>query len=173
MKGNMTDQPINQSTITPLRPDDWPQVWAIYLEGIATGNATFETSAPDWATWDQARRPDCRLAARSADGTLLGWAALSPVSSRAVYAGVAEVSVYVAASARGQGVGRALLSALVEASEAAGVWTLTAGIFPENVVSIHLHHQCGFRILGTAERRGQRHGVWRDVTLMERRSPKI
>lgn len=169
----MTNQQINQSTITPLLAEDWPQVRAIYLAGIATGNATFETSAPDWESWDKARRPDCRLAARSQDGGLLGWAALSPVSSRAVYAGVAEVSVYVAEAARGQGVGLALLSALVTASETAGVWTLTAGIFPENAASIRLHQRCGFRVLGTAERRGQRHGVWRDVVLMERRSAQV
>jgi len=156
-------------TIDAMLPADWEQVRAIYLEGIATNNATFEQHAPEWAAWDKKYLPACRLVARS-DGLVTGWAVLSPYSARAVYAGVAESSVYVAASARGQGHGLLLLDALVSASEAAGFWTLQAGIFPENVASVRLHERCGFRIVGRRARIGQMHGVWRDVLLMERRS---
>lgn len=158
--------------IDALDPEDWKQVRTIYVEGIATGHATFETDAPAWEKWDadHLRRP--RLAAR--DGTLiLGWAALSPVSGRCVYAGVAEVSLYVAASARGRGVGRALLEALVRASEDAGIWTLQAGIFPENAASLAVHRRCGFRDVGRRERLGNLGGTWRDVILLERRSSKV
>jgi phosphinothricin acetyltransferase len=144
-------------------------VRTIYQQGIATGNATFETETPTWEAWDAGHLPTCRLVAGK-DGRIVGWAALSPVSGRCVYAGVAEVSVYVAADARGQGIGKALLSALVEASEQEGIWTLQAGIFPENEASIALHKRCGFRVLGRQERLGQMDGVWRDVLLMERRS---
>jgi L-amino acid N-acyltransferase YncA len=151
---------------------DWESVRAIYEEGIATGNATFETRAPGWDEWDSRHLQACRLVARKAD-EVIGWAALSPVSSRAVYAGVAEVSVYVAASARRSGVGKALLRALVEASEAEGIWTLQAGIFPENRASITLHKSAGFREVGRRERLGQVDGVWRDVVLMERRSEVV
>ncbi len=160
------------ATIDPLRDQDWPAVRAIYAQGIATGNATFETETPGWETWDEAHRPDCRIVARAGD-RIVGWAALSPASGRCVYDGVAEVSVYVAATARGQGIGKALLSALVQASEEAGVWTLQAGIFPENVASIAIHKACGFRKVGVRERLGQRDGAWRDVILMERRSPVV
>jgi L-amino acid N-acyltransferase YncA len=125
--------------------------------------------APEWPEWDAAHRDDCRLVARRT-GQVVGWAALSPVSRRCVYGGVAEVSVYVAESARGQGIGRALLSALIDASEAAGIWTLQAGIFPENEASVRLHKSCGFRVVGRRERIGQLHGVWRDTLLLERRS---
>ncbi len=162
--------PPDPPTILPLHPHDWPAVRAIYLEGIATGNATFETSAPDWDRWDRDHLPTCRLTARLA-GDIVGWAALSPVSGRYVYAGVAEVSVYVAERARGQGVGLALLSALVHASEQAGIWTLQGGIFPENAASLALCRKAGFRIVGTRERLGCLHGRWRDVLLLERRSP--
>jgi L-amino acid N-acyltransferase YncA len=124
---------------------------------------------PAWQEWDRNHLPACRLVARR-QGRVVGWAALAPVSRRQVYAGVAEVSLYVAASARGQGVGKALLQALVQASEEAGIWTLQAGIFPENTASIGLHRACGFRTVGIRERLGQLHGVWRDVVLMERRS---
>ena len=165
---------VDMWTIDALLPDDWDAAAAIYRQGIATGNATFEQEAPAWAVWDRSHLPTPRLAARAAaraeGGALLGWAALSPVSSRCVYAGVAEVSVYVAASARGRGVGRALLAALVAASEAAGIWTLQAGIFPENTASVALHHRCGFRTVGRRERLGEMNGVWRDVLLLERRS---
>ena len=155
-----------------MREKDWPAVRAIYEDGIATGHATFETETPGWEVWDKVHRPDCRIVAR-AGGRIVGWAALSPVSDRYVYDGVAEVSVYVAAAARGHGIGKALLSALVEASEGAGIWTLQAGIFPENVASIAVHKACGFRRVGVRERLGQMDGVWRDVILMERRSPVV
>jgi phosphinothricin acetyltransferase len=158
-----------QCQIFPMAAADWPAVRAIYEEGIATGNATFEKSAPGWDTWDAAHLPHSRLLAHSA-GEVLAWAALSPVSSRCVYAGVAEVSIYVAARARGRGVGLALLSALVEASERENIWTLQAGIFPENAASIELFRKTGFRVLGRRERLGQMDGRWRDVALMERRS---
>lgn len=156
-------------SINALDPADWPVVRAIYKEGIATGQATFETTAPDWELWDAAHRPDCRLVARR-DGQVVGWAALSPVSKRDVYRGVAEVSVYVSAAAHRQGIGRALLLALVDASEAAGIWTLQASIFPENEVSVSLHVACGFRVVGRRERVALHHGVWRDTVLLERRS---
>jgi len=158
--------------IERLSPDDWGAVRGIYVEGIATGNATFETDAPSWDVWDGAHRQDSRLVARRA-GCVVGWAALTRVSGRCVYAGVAEVSVYVAESTRGEGVGRALLESLIAASEAAGVWTLQAGIFPENAASIALHERCGFRVVGRRERLGRLDGRWRDVMLLERRSPRI
>jgi L-amino acid N-acyltransferase YncA len=155
--------------IETMSASDWPAVQTIYEEGIATGEATFETNVPGWEEWDQKHLPDCRLVARR-QGCVVGWAALTPVSKRRVYAGVAEVSLYVGASARGQGIGKALLEALVRASEEAGIWTLQAGIFPENTASIGLHRACGFRTVGIRERLGQLRGVWRDVVLMERRS---
>jgi phosphinothricin acetyltransferase len=153
-----------------MRPEDWPAVRAIYLEGVATGNATFEQTAPEWEKWDAGHLPTARIVARSDAGAVLGWAALSGVSSRCVYAGVAEVSIYVAEHARGRGVGRQLLSRLIADSEAEGIWTLQAGIFPENVASVALHQRAGFRIVGKRERLGQMNGLWRDVVLMERRS---
>jgi phosphinothricin acetyltransferase len=151
---------------------DWAGVRAVYLEGIATGNATFETSAPEWERWDAGHRADCRFVACD-DAGVVGFTALSPVSARQVYAGVAEVSVYVAERARGQGAGARLLDELVRASEAAGVWTLQAGIFPENAASLGLHARFGFRVVGTRERIGRRDGRWRDVVLMERRSTSV
>lgn len=160
---------MSEVVIDAMRPDDWPAVEAIYREGIATGLATFETETPSWERWDAAHRPDCRLVARDGD-RVLGWAALSPVSDRCVYAGVAENSIYIAAAARGQGIGKVLLRALIEASEAAGIWTLQTGIFPENAASLALHQACGFRIVGIRERIGQLHGVWKDVVFLERRS---
>jgi len=158
--------------IEPLTQEHWEAVCEIYLQGIATGNATFETSVPGWKEWDERHLPTCRLVARSAD-KVLGWAALSPVSSRCVYGGVAEVSIYVAQEARGQGVGRRLLAALVEVSEQNGIWTLQAGIFQENAASIQLHQQAGFRIVGVRERLGCLDGKWRDIVLMERRSAVV
>jgi L-amino acid N-acyltransferase YncA len=152
-----------------MLPADWEQVRRIFLEGIATGNATFETQAPDWATWHGAHRAEARLVAREG-GRVVGWAAISPVSSRAAHRGVAEVSVYVGAAARGRGIGRSLLTELVRLSEAAGVWTLQAAIFPENAASIALHRRCGFRKVGVRKRLGRLAGVWRDVALLERRS---
>jgi phosphinothricin acetyltransferase len=152
-----------------MSPSDWEAVRGIYLEGIATGHSTFETEAPDWQTWDKARRKDCRLVTRSG-GQIVGWAALSPVSARPVYAGVAEASVYVAASAQGRGVGKMLMTALIEASERAGVWTLQGSIFPENAASLALVEGCGFRVVGRREKIGCMNGVWRDTILVERRS---
>ena len=151
---------------------DWRAVRAIYLEGIATGNATFETTAPEWSEWDKAHHHFARLVARRED-QVIGWAALSPVSSRSVYVGVAEVSVYVGRSARGSGVGFALLNRLVEESEQNGIWTLQAGILPENQASLALHRRCGFRVVGRREKIGKLHGSWRDVVLMERRSRQV
>lgn len=155
--------------IEAMKPEDWPMARAIYLEGIATGNATFETDAPEWEAWNEKHRPDCRLVARK-DDRVIGWVALSPVSSRQVYAGVAEHSIYVAQAARGQGVGKALLQALIEESERAGIWTLQTAIFPENTASIALHKACGFREVGYRERIGQMNGVWRSTVMLERRS---
>lgn len=155
--------------IDAMQPEDWPEVRAIYEAGIATKNATFETAAPDWEQWDAAHRKDCRLVAR-ANGTVVGWAALTPVSGRCVYAGVAEESVYVSESARGQGVGKKLLTALIEVSEQCGIWMIQTGIFPENEASIQLHRNCGFRVVGYREKIGQMDGVWRDTLLLERRS---
>lgn len=159
-------------SIRSMTPDDWSPVRAIYQAGIDTGHATFQQSAPSWDEWDESHLPHSRLVVEGADG-VLGWAALSPVSSRCVYGGVAEVSVYVAADARGHGFGRMLLESLVAASEEAGLWTLQAGIFPENRASIVLHERCGFRVVGQRERLGKMHGAWRDVVLLERRSSKI
>jgi L-amino acid N-acyltransferase YncA len=161
-----------ETVIDVMQPEDWPAVRAIYFEGIATKNATFETDAPEWEKWDSSHLKACRLVARL-DGQVVGWAALSPVSSRCVYAGVAEESIYISEVARGQGVGKKLLSALVDASERAGIWTLQTGIFPENEISIRLHERCGFRVLGVREKIGQMDGVWRDVVLMERRSQVV
>jgi L-amino acid N-acyltransferase YncA len=148
----------------------WPQVRRIYEEGIATGNATFDTAAPEWAAWDRGHLPGHRLVA-TLGGRVVGWAALSPVSERCCYAGVAEVSVYVTGAAAGRGVGRALLDELVRRAEAAGIWTVQAGVFPENTASLALHRRCGFRTVGVRERLGQLDGRWRDVVLLERRSP--
>jgi L-amino acid N-acyltransferase YncA len=157
--------------IRELRRDDWPAVRAIYEEGISGGEATFETAAPSWELWTAAH-PEPRLVA-DREGSVVGWAAVSPASSRRCYRGVGEVSVYVAESARGSGVGRALLERLVECSEQAGYWTLTAGMFPENEASIRLHKACGFREVGVRERLGESGGVWRDVLLLERRSTLV
>lgn len=155
-----------------MRDDDWTEVRRIYGEGIATGNATFETEIPSWEAWNAAHRRDCRLVVR--DGAnLLGWAALTPVSGRCVYGGVADLSVYIAAAARGRGVGRALLTSLIQESEQQGIWTLQAGIFPENEASLRLHRALGFRDVGRRERIGRMNGAWRDVMLLERRSAVV
>jgi len=155
--------------LQPMTPEDWQAVRSIYLQGITTGNATFQRSAPEWEEWDAAHLEACRIVARSGQ-EVAGWAALGPVSKRPVYAGVAEVSVYVAEAARGQGIGRLLLNRLIAESEAAGIWTLQAGIFPENNASIRVHTSAGFRIVGIRTRLGCMKGRWRDVVLMERRS---
>ena len=156
-------------TIDALRMGDWPQVRAIYLEGLATGQATFQTAAPAWEEWDSGHLPQCRLVARVKE-TVLGWVALSPTSKRTCYAGVAEVSIYIAAAARGRGVGNALMAAAVTASEQAGLWTLVSAVFPENTASLRLHQRHGFREVGRRERIAQLHGVWRDTVMLERRS---
>jgi L-amino acid N-acyltransferase YncA len=158
-------------TVRGLRPDDWPAVRAIYEEGIRSGDATFETETPSWERWDAAH-PELRLVAER-DGSVVGWAALSPASARHCYRGVGEVSVYVAEEARGAGLGRTLLAELVERSEQTGYWTLTAGVFPENEASIRLHQACGFREVGVREWIGEAGGVWRDVVLLERRSTLV
>ena len=152
-----------------MKDEDWDAVASIYQEGIATGNATFETDVPAWEKWDKSHLRDCRLVAK-AEGKVIGWVVLSPVSTRSAYSGVAEVSLYVAGSTRGIGVGKALLNALIDESERIGIWTLQAGIFPENTASIGLAGACGFKEVGRRERIGQMDGIWRDVILMERRS---
>jgi phosphinothricin acetyltransferase len=152
-----------------MQSSHWDEVSAIYITGIATNNATFETEAPVWEKWDSGHIDRCRFVAMDGE-EVMGWAALSPVSMRTVYSGVAEVSVYVAVRAQGRGIGKILLAELVGASERAGVWTLQASIFPENVASIRLHERCGFRVVGRRERIAQLRGEWRDTFLMERRS---
>ena len=159
-------------TFDLMQPADWYQVRTIYEEGIKTGNATFEQQSPEWEVWNKGHLSFARIVAKEGD-KISGWAALSPVSGRCVYAGVAEVSVYVSANARGKGIGRLLLETLVSESELNKVWTLQASIFPENIASIKIHEQCGFRIVGRRERIGQMNGVWRDTLLMERRSNKV
>ena len=155
-----------------LTREDWPAVKAIYEQGIAGGDATFETEAPSWDDWNRSHLEGHRLVALQ-DGEVVGWAALAPVSERCVYGGVTEDSVYVADAAQGRGVGRALLAELIAGAEHEGIWTIQAGIFPENAASIELHRRCGFRVVGVRERLGQHQGVWRDVVLMERRSEAI
>ena len=159
--------------IEPMTAEDWPEVRRVYEQGMASGDATFETKAPDWHRFDTAHRPDCRLVARL-NGRVVGWVALAPYSRRTVYRGVAWESVYVAADVRGRGIGQALLAAVVEASEAAGIWTLMAGVMAENAASLSVHERAGFRRIGVQERVGlDREGHWRDVVLMERRSPTV
>ncbi|MES2006239.1 MAG: N-acetyltransferase family protein [Bacteroidota bacterium] len=155
--------------VTTLLPTHWEAVKKIYEEGIATGNATFQTTAPSWEEWDTAHVSAPRLVAIE-NNTVLGWAAITPVSGRCVYAGVCEISVYVSAATRGKGIGKQLLQSLIEASEKENYWTLQAGIFPENTASIRLHESCGFRIIGKREKIGKMNGVWRDTILLERRS---
>jgi phosphinothricin acetyltransferase len=155
--------------IDQMTASDWDHVCAIYLEGIRSGHATFETSPPSWEKWDEGHHGFARLVLRDGEA-ILGWAALSPVSKRHVYRGVAEVTVYVGESARGQGIGRSLLEALIEQSEKNGIWMLQASIFPENVASVQLHRRCGFREVGRRERIAMLKGVWRDTLLFERRS---
>ena len=157
--------------ITDMTPSHWEDVRRIYLQGIATGNATFETTCPDWNIWNAGHRKDCRLIAMI-DGQVAGWAALSDVSGRYVYSGVAEISIYIDADHRGQKVGDNLMEHLITKAEESGIWTLQAGIFPENVPSIRLHEKHGFRIVGTREKIGKLGRQWRDIILMERRSRK-
>jgi L-amino acid N-acyltransferase YncA len=159
---------VATAIVRPMRDDDWPGVHAIYVEGIATGNATFETEAPTFERWSATHLPEHRLVAVRGED-VVGWAALAPVSDRCVYAGVAENSVYVAEHVRGEHVGRRLLEALIAQADAAEIWTMQTGIFPENVASVQLHLRCGFRVVGRRERLGQLHGRWRDVLMLERR----
>ena len=172
MGGAAGNDAMTALEIVPMTEQHWDAVRAIFAQGIATGNATFETSVPSWQDWDARHLSSCRLVALR-DGEVLGWAALSPVSMRQVYRGVAEVSVYIAEHGRGRQVGTALLEALVAESERNGIWTLQAGIFPENAASIRLHEKLGFRIVGTRERIGCLHGRWCDTVLMERRSKVV
>jgi phosphinothricin acetyltransferase len=158
--------------VDQMKASDWEQVRSIYLEGIRTGHGTFETDAPTWENWDQNHLQVARLVVRDGE-RVLGWAALSPVSRRHVYRGVAELTVYVAEDMRGRGVGRVLLEALIAESERNGIWTLQASIFPENVASVELHRRCGFREVGRRERIGMMNGVWRDTLLFERRSGSV
>jgi len=158
--------------IETMQPNDWPAVRSIYLEGIATGDATFETEAPSWEDWNASHHQFGRLVARETD-RVVGWAGLSPVSRRQVYSGVAEVSVYVTGDSRGKGVGRALLEQLICDSEQNSIWTLQASVFPENAATIGLHRACGFREVGRRERISRLNGVWRDTVLLERRSPRV
>ena len=158
--------------IAPLLPEHWSMVRTIYGQGIATGNATFQSSPPEWTEWNDSHLPHSRLIATNGE-QVAGWAALTPVSGRCVYAGVAEVSVYVGTEYRGQNLGKRLLQALIESSEENGIWTLQAGIFPENIASLRIHEACGFRKVGYRERIGQLQGVWRDTVLLERRSVKV
>ena len=159
--------------VVPLTPVHADQVLAIYRAGIDEGNATFETTAPDWPAFDAAKLPGHRFAALDPDGTVLGWIAAGAVSARPAYAGVVEHSVYVHPDARGRGVAGTLLRALIDSTEAAGIWTVQSGIFPENAASLAVHRRAGFRVLGTRERIGRHHGVWRDVVLVERRSTVV
>jgi L-amino acid N-acyltransferase YncA len=158
--------------IQTMLPTHWPAVKNVYEEGIATGNATFATTVPEWEEWDASYVKTARLVAVE-NNEVLGWAALTPVSGRCVYAGVGEVSVYVAAAARGKGIGKKLLQSLIEESEKNNFWTLQAGIFPENKASVKIHEEGGFRIIGSREKIGEMGGVWRDTLLLERRSTKV
>ena len=158
-------------SVRPMTAADWPHVSRIYKEGIETGEATFETTVPDWERFDKGHLDICRIVACESD-IIAGWAALSRVSQRDVYRGVAEVSVYVAQEFRGKGIGSLLMRALVDESEQAGLWTLQASVFPENSASVRLHESCGFRIVGRRERIARQNGRWRDTFLLERRSPR-
>ena len=162
--------------IRPMLTTDGPTVLALYQAGLEGGNASFETAAPSWEAFDAGRLADHRHVAAGVDGAVLGWVAVTPVSSRPVYAGVVEHSLYVDPAAQGRGVGRTLLAALIRSTEAAGIWTIQSGVFPENEASLALHRSCGFRTVGIRERVG-RHAAqdnrWRDVVFLERRSPVV
>jgi phosphinothricin acetyltransferase len=163
----------NLMIIDALKPEDWEPVKDIYLEGISTGNATFQKEAPTWEAWDQSHLAACRIVARNSDGKVWGWAALTPISGRCVYEGVAEVSVYVKQAMKGQGIGSTILQNIIQLSEEKGIWTLQSGIFPENHGSLKIHLKNGFREVGRRERIGKMDGVWRDVVLLERRSSRV
>ena len=163
---------VGRIAVDAMAAADWPAVAEIYRQGLEAGEASFETEVPVYDAWDRAHLATPRLVARVA-GTVVGWAALSPVSDRCVYGGVAEDSVYVATEAVRRGVGRRLLTELVRRAEAEGIWTIEAGMFPENTASLRLHARCGFRVVGVRERLGKHRGVWRDVLLLERRSTVV
>lgn len=165
---------MKEAWITSMQPEDWEAVRAIYIQGLASGNASFETTAPDWIEWDSRHLKYGRLVARwIPTGQVVGWAALSPYSHRPVYAGVAEVSIYISPDYQGRGLGKQLLLRLIEEAENEGVWTLQAVLFPENTASLALHQACGFRQVGRRERIGKSGGIWRDVLLLERRSARV
>ena len=166
-------EPVSPLALAPMQPAHAAEVLAVYQAGIDEGDATFETTAPAWEKFDAGKLPGHRHVALDADGRVLGWIAASAVSDRCVYAGVVEHSVYVHPDARGRGVATALLRALIASTEAAGIWTIQSGVFPENTASLALHARCGFRVVGTRERVGRHHGIWRDVVLIERRSTLI
>ena len=158
--------------IEKMKDEDWPEIKTIYRQGIATGNATFDSEAPEWEQWNKTHLQDCRLVIKS-EQKIVGWAALSPVSTRCVYKGVTELSLYVRDSFRGRGIGTALLKATIEESQRAGVWTLQSGTFPENAASIAIQKACGFREVGIRKKIGCMNGKWRDVVLLERRSDVV
>lgn len=159
--------------IVDMIPEHWNAVARIYAEGIATGHATFQKDVPSWEEWDGSHLKKCRFVAVNTEGVVMGWAALTPVSGRCVYVGVAEVSVYVSTHFTRHGIGKMLMTKLIESAEASGLWTLQSGIFPENVGSVRLHEMAGFRLIGRRERIGKMDNVWRDTLLMERRSQNI
>ncbi len=161
------------AVVVPLTAEHAEQVLTIYQAGIDEGNATFETGPPSWEAFDAAKLPAHRFAALDESGAVLGWVAASRVSDRCAYAGVVEHSVYVHPAARGRGIASALLKRLIDSTEQAGIWTIQSGIFPENTASLAVHQRAGFRVIGTRERIGRHHGVWRDVVLVERRSPVL
>lgn len=165
--------PTGPVRVVPMTAEHAAAVLDIYQAGLDSGDASFETTAPDWPTWSAGHRRDHRFVALGEDGHVLGWVAVLPVSDRCVYAGVVEHSVYVSPGARGRGVGAALLDALITSTERAGIWTIQSGIFPENTASRALHRRAGFREIGTRHRIGQHHGRWRDVVAVERRSPTV
>ncbi len=169
----MSRLPATRVRTRTMTASDWPHVRDIYEAGIATGNATFETSAPSWEHWNASHLADHRFVAEDERGTIVGWASLTAVSERCAYAGVAENSVYIHPDHRGIGVGRLLMETLIANAEAAGYWTIQTGIFPENTASIALHERCGFRIIGVRERIGQLNNVWRDTLMLERRSATV
>ncbi|MET8353260.1 N-acetyltransferase family protein [Micromonospora sp. NPDC005206] len=160
-------------TVRPLRDADADRVLAIYQAGLDAGNASFETTAPTWAAFNAAKLPEHRFVATDGNDTVIGWIAVAPISGRTVYAGVVEHSVYVDPAAQGRGVARLLLDTLIASTEAAGIWTIQSGVFPENAASLTLHERAGFRVIGVRERVGRHHGRWRDVVLLERRSPAV
>ncbi|WP_018216111.1 GNAT family N-acetyltransferase [Salinispora vitiensis] len=164
---------MDDTAVRPMRRDDAEAILAIYQAGLDSGDASFETTAPAWTEFDAGRLPEHRYVAVDDSGTVLGWIAVSAVSTRRVYAGVVEHSVYVDPARQGRGIARLLLTTLIAATEAAGIWTIQSGVFPENVASLALHTGMGFRVVGTRERVGRQHGRWRDVVLLERRSLAI